>query len=1001
MLEPCHPEDWQPNRSSTFGTKMEQNTRNEKLQNTRNEKLCGQTSGMTGAVNALPAGHFGRVEAGSVGQTVGYRTRYEGCMSSRTRVQVITDGILARQLQGFAEPPWSRHGVPCSHMAVRTLRTLAPLALAVGEPQTRGVSEPAVCAALEPLGIYEQIFRDLGRYANLDLQRLSLYDGFCLRRRRACIRLRVVDGIPYVLDMFPGYQSRHRSTLHALWRVLVRFGPLPNLEVTIDVTDGELQNIDLPIFVITHKKEEPRGILYPDFTFYSWPESTCPPNEMSHDYSYLYDRFKHWHHRHAPPEGHAWCEANRPNCVANDFVILPVLHRMREDDRKLPHLDPLRCEVASLFHRLNIKVSEKELYCMSVEDFIDAYMVAPTNRAISRGMSSASVPEPEEEDDPELQDDLESFRAWLITQSGKYTRLSLRLPVTGAGPAKPVMDNDETLPMEVEGEMLEAISQALAKEPVVENGNPAPRDFDAEIPVEKEPNANQAILNLLSNRHCRVLTRRAQLESKSKMNEERQEENEAEAPKPAAKGKAKAKAKAKANAEGGGRGRKAKKSDETENQEMAKGDGEKGDDSGAPAEAEKKPRRARGKAKAKKPEADIAVAPAKPHDDEEEGDEIDHVKTPVKRLFEAVSDDEEPEEEDSLPFNPPIPEGKAGEESKWQRLRRLSVEMAPEPAKAFVAKTIEKPAPKRRYRAKKPQTSPSGSTQAVLASPAVKKEQVRRRRAKKNQEDQSSCVEDPLMKGIFTTHLKASENLPFDALQVYCREKVHVYKYKTCRLNPYFGRAASGVKYMEDPAEPEVIYYSFKNGVFNHRVAACYAEWMDENKPDVETRFDPHSTFSCLMTKIKYNAQDPTTFQWVEFFAGQAAATAAMKEKGLSTARLDYEYRSLDGWKKKLDQGGAEVVRLVRRYIDKKGKTRNYPTAFGQKFADLHPRLVSDKKGMPELPPKVPSAAETFASLDWGDLWPEAHMVSVCHWLRGSMTLKVPSSFRHVLPKRL
>lgn len=69
----------------------------------------------------------------------------------------------------------------------------------------------------------------------------------------------------------------------------------------------------------------------------------------------------------ARPEGHAWCDANRPNCVANDFVILPVLRRMREDDRKLPHLDPLRCEVAGLYHRLSIKASEKELYCMSVE----------------------------------------------------------------------------------------------------------------------------------------------------------------------------------------------------------------------------------------------------------------------------------------------------------------------------------------------------------------------------------------------------------------------------------------------------------------------------------------------------------------------------------------------------------------------------------------------------------------------------------------------------------
>ena len=33
---------------------------------------------------------------------------------------------------------------------------------------------------------------------------------------------------------------------------------------------------------------------------------------------------------------------------------------------------------------------------------------------------------------------------------------------------------------------------------------------------------------------------------------------------------------------------------------------------------------------------------------------------------------------------------------------------------------------------------------------------------------------------------------------------------------------------------------------------------------------------------------------WI-FFAGQAAATVAMKEQGLFTARLDYEYRSVDG----------------------------------------------------------------------------------------------------------
>ena len=33
------------------------------------------------------------------------------------------------------------------------------------------------------------------------------------------------------------------------------------------------------------------------------------------------------------------------------------------------------------------------------------------------------------------------------------------------------------------------------------------------------------------------------------------------------------------------------------------------------------------------------------------------------------------------------------------------------------------------------------------------------------------------------------------------------------------------------------------------------ASWIDDKEPDVETRFDPHSDFSRLMTEIKYNAQ--------------------------------------------------------------------------------------------------------------------------------------------------
>ncbi|CAK9000703.1 unnamed protein product [Durusdinium trenchii] len=41
----------------------------------------------------------------SVGETVGYRTRYEKCVSSRTRIEVVTDGILARRLQADGALP--------------------------------------------------------------------------------------------------------------------------------------------------------------------------------------------------------------------------------------------------------------------------------------------------------------------------------------------------------------------------------------------------------------------------------------------------------------------------------------------------------------------------------------------------------------------------------------------------------------------------------------------------------------------------------------------------------------------------------------------------------------------------------------------------------------------------------------------------------------------------------------------------------------------------------
>ena len=178
-------------------------------------------------------------------------------------------------------------GTPCrwtwSVLSILLTRSLA----------ARPLHPPDVCVH-SGAEVYAQIYRDLAPYGALDAQHFAFYDGFCARRQKACIRLRIVNGAAYVLDMFPGYQSRHRSTLHALHRVMSRFGNLPDVEVTIDLTDGELQNINLPILVITHKKDAPAGILYPDFTFYSWPESVCPSSETetSHNYDHLYRLFR-------------------------------------------------------------------------------------------------------------------------------------------------------------------------------------------------------------------------------------------------------------------------------------------------------------------------------------------------------------------------------------------------------------------------------------------------------------------------------------------------------------------------------------------------------------------------------------------------------------------------------------------------------------------------------------------------------------------------------------
>ena len=60
-----------------------------------------------------------------------------------------------------------------------------------------------------------------------------------------------------------------------------------------------------------------------------------------------------------------------------------------------------------------------------------------------------------------------------------------------------------------------------------------------------------------------------------------------------------------------------------------------------------------------------------------------------------------------------------------------------------------------------------------------------------------------------------------------------------------------------------------------------------------------------------------------------------------------------------------------------------------------------NKKGMPALPTNLPSAEETFQKMEFDDVWQDATVVSVCHWLRGGRSLKIPPTFRALLPTKL
>ena len=68
------------------------------------------------------------------------------------------------------------------------------------------------------------------------------------------------------------------------------------------------------------------------------------------------------------PVSQEFCEPTRANCVLNGFVLLPVLERLREcEGMKLPYLEPLKKEVALLFSKCGVDVTDRNVYTTSVE----------------------------------------------------------------------------------------------------------------------------------------------------------------------------------------------------------------------------------------------------------------------------------------------------------------------------------------------------------------------------------------------------------------------------------------------------------------------------------------------------------------------------------------------------------------------------------------------------------------------------------------------------------
>ena len=130
-----------------------------------------------------------------------------------------------------------------------------------------------------------------------------------------------------VLQIYNGFQSRMRSTLLTLYDAVNRnpvFSTLPAVEFVIDISDGVSGCSGLPIFMMATRNSD--CITVPDFTFGSWPESSCPPGQESHTWSFLYNRIGNFSSRFTEKaNGLVWSGAETGRMRTEFLAVYPSI----------------------------------------------------------------------------------------------------------------------------------------------------------------------------------------------------------------------------------------------------------------------------------------------------------------------------------------------------------------------------------------------------------------------------------------------------------------------------------------------------------------------------------------------------------------------------------------------------------------------------------------------------------------------------------------------------